>query len=182
MIDKNFLLNFKRSTEHKWRNKKLKMGIYGFQIQRGTRWNPGLSDKEINQYEKDLGFPFSPELRTLLQVMNGTDLPTLNVYGSCGEPYRTSVGVYAYPRDLSHVLARIRTLKEVWKDTGDLLSEVGLYAASCQLYPIFVHRFVACDPSLPGSPVLSVHGTDAILYSESLRDYLEKEFLSGNIS
>ena len=42
-----------------------------------------------------------------MRELNGTDLPTLNLYGSSGEPHRKSVGVYSYPRDIEIVKQRI---------------------------------------------------------------------------
>lgn len=54
----------------------------------------------------------------------------------------------------------------------DLAPEMGLM-------PIVSHRYVVCSPNPESSVVLSVvvEGTDAIVYADSLRDYLEKEFL-----
>jgi hypothetical protein len=59
--------------------------------------------------------------------MNGTDLPTLNVYASCGEPPREWVGVYSYPRDLEIVR---RLSEEVGRDRVGLtktMAEEGDY-------------------------------------------------------
>jgi hypothetical protein len=176
-IDKQFILRFKQTTEERWRNKELNPMIYGYQFQKGTCWNPGLSEKEIDRYEKDIGIAFPNELRILLGFINGTDRPTVNIYGNDGSPHQTSVGVYTYPRDLELVKSRIEVLNENWKNIRTLLSEVALTHAGGDLFPFFIHRFVVCGAGYPGCPVISVHGRDAILYCESLRDYLEKEFL-----
>jgi cell wall assembly regulator SMI1 len=95
MLNRDFLLKFNRTTELSWSEQSINPAIYGFQFQRGTHWNPGLSNAEIAEYESVLGVQFPRDFRALLQVMNGTDIPTLNVYGYCGEPHRTSVGVYS---------------------------------------------------------------------------------------
>jgi hypothetical protein len=62
----------------------------------------GLSAEQIAEYENALGTKskFPHDFKAFLQAMNGTDLPTLNVYGYCGELPRNSVGVYSYPRDV----------------------------------------------------------------------------------
>jgi len=44
-------------------------------------------------------------MRRLLRHINGTDQPTLNVYGNCGEAFRTSPGVYSCPRDFDHIMS-----------------------------------------------------------------------------
>lgn len=49
---------------------------------------PGISDQQITNYEKVLNTKFPLDFRAFLRALNGTDLPTLNVYGSCGEPPR----------------------------------------------------------------------------------------------
>jgi hypothetical protein len=54
----------------------------------------------------------------------------------------------------------------------ELPEEVGLV-------PMYSDRFVVCGSNLDRSVVLSiaVNDTDAIVYGNSLREYLEKEFL-----
>jgi hypothetical protein len=84
MLSKEFLLEFKLETEERWRNKPLDPGFYGFQFQAGTRWNPGLSDEQILAYENALGIQFPMNLKVLLDVMNGTDLPNMNIYPLSG--------------------------------------------------------------------------------------------------
>jgi hypothetical protein len=81
--------------------------IYGVQFQQGTRWNAGLSDELLAEYERVLTVGFPHDLKAFLRELNGTDLPTLNLYGSSGEPHRKSVGVYSYPRDIEIVKQRI---------------------------------------------------------------------------
>jgi hypothetical protein len=94
MLTSRFLADFKRATESKWRKCSINPTVFGFQFQRGTRWNPGLSDELIAAYQDVLGVRFPRDFQTFLRSMNGNDLPTLNIYGSCGEPPRESVGVY----------------------------------------------------------------------------------------
>ena len=55
IVDDKFLLEFKSKTETRWQNCQINRGIYGFQFQRSTRWNPGLTDRKIADYEKGLG-------------------------------------------------------------------------------------------------------------------------------
>ena len=116
-VDGAFLTAFKRKTESLWQSIQIDPTIYGFQMQRGTRWLPGLDEGEIAGYQADLGVQFPLEFKRMLSVMNGTDLPTVNVYGSCGEPHRSSVGVYSYPRDLSTVK---RLMHEIHQDRAEI--------------------------------------------------------------
>jgi hypothetical protein len=47
----DFIKGFLSGTEKKWSNHKINNGIYGFQFQPGTKWIPGLSQKEIDAYQ-----------------------------------------------------------------------------------------------------------------------------------
>jgi len=92
MLSSDFLTKFKHATEAKWSEKLIDPALYGFQFQRGTRWNEGLSDETVTEYERVLSVRFPHDFKAFVREMNGTDLATVNVYGSCGEPQRESVG------------------------------------------------------------------------------------------
>lgn len=112
--------------------------------------------------------------------MNGTDRSTLNVYGSSGEPYRESGGVYSYPRDFETVERRTREASQDWAEiVGELYSQGIAIPQDAKLVPIYSHRFVLCEHDHERSLVLSLDGTDTIVYGASLKEYLEKEFLKA---
>jgi SMI1 / KNR4 family (SUKH-1) len=179
MLNRDFLLEFKKTTELRWSQQSINPTVYGFQFQRGTRWNPGLSNAAIEEYESVLGVRFPLDLRAFLQAMNGTDIPTLNVYGHSGEPHRTSVGVYSYPRDLNMIQQHIEDVGENRTEIVADLEDQGFdLSAQSALVPIYGHRYVVCTPDLNSSSVLSivVHDVDAIVYANTLQEYLEREF------
>lgn len=183
-LDTAFLRGFKQATEAKWLVKSIDSNIYGFQFQQGTRWNPGLSDEQIADYEIALGVHFPHDFKAFLREMNGTNLPTLNVYGSCGEPHRHSVGVYSYPKDIDVIKQRIEHIRASRAEIASDLAEQGFELwPMVNLVPVYGHRYVVCSPNLDDSVVLSivVHDTDAIVYANSLREYLEKEFLENAV-
>ena len=180
MLSGDFLKELKRATEAKCHEKSIDTTLYGFQFQRGTRWNEGLSDEMVTEYERVLRVRSPHDFRSLLRGMNGTDLPTLNVYGSCGEPPRESVGVYSYPIDMERVKRRIEDIRASRAEiTADLTEQGFELPAEANLVPVYIHRYVVCTSILNSSVVLSVvvNAADAIVYGNSLREYLEKEFL-----
>ncbi|PYT96247.1 MAG: hypothetical protein DMG36_00800 [Acidobacteria bacterium] len=184
MLSSDFLAEFKRATEAKWSKDLIDPTLYGFQFQRGTRWNAGLSDEQVTEYEGILRIRFPHDFRTFLREMNGTDLAMLNVSGACGEPQRESVGVYSYPRDIEVVKERIERIRASREEIAADLSGQGFeLPVQASLVPIFDHRYVVCTSDLNSSVVLSivVNATDAIVYGDSLREYLEKEFLRDSI-
>jgi hypothetical protein len=180
MLGTDFLIEFKSATELIWRDRSINPNISGFQFQPGTRWNPGLSEDKIPEFEGVLGIKFPHDFRAFLRAMNGTDLPTLNVYASCGEPSRQWVGVYSYPKDLEIVK---RLIEDVSKNRAELmatLAEEGyVLGPAAALVPIYGYRYLVCTESLDSSVVLSIDGSDdAIVYGNSLKEYLEREFLA----
>jgi hypothetical protein len=177
-IDESFITDFKQRTEALWKHRRLNLGIYGFQIQAGTCWNLGLHDDDIEEYKRELRVHFPDDFRLLLRHLNGTDLPTLNVYGNSGEPHATGPGVYSYPRDLELVKKYIEEIQRERDEISTVLRDEGFdLKTSMGLVPFYSHRFLVCSPDLPEVPVLSIVGTDAIVYAPSLHSYLEREFL-----
>ena len=181
MLAESFLLNFKRRTEDHWLGTSINPAVYGFQFQPGTRWNAGLSVEEIDDYESLLDVHFPVDFRALLKVINGTDTPTLNVYGNSGEPSRQSVGVYSYPSDLEQVRRRIADVRSYRDHLVSTMQEQGFALfPEDRLVPIYIHRYLVCTPDRASSVVLSiVGGTDAVVYGNSLQEYLEIEFLTA---
>lgn len=178
-VTHDFLDNFKLSTETKWRTQAVNPTLYGFQFQPGTCWNPGLSEATVLEYQELLGLRFPYDLVAFFRKMNGTDLPTINVYGS-SRPAAHSVGVFSYPRDIDIVRQRMEDIHRHRRAIATNLSDQGLdLPPGVGFAPIFSHRYVVCAPNPETSVILSVvtDGTDAIVYAGSLREYLEKEFL-----
>lgn len=179
MLTDDFLLSFKRRTEDYWRRLAINPAFYGYQFQQGTCWNHGLSESEIKEYEALLSIGFPDDLKTFFKVMNGTNLPTLNVYGSSGEPPRHSVGAYAYPRDLEIIKRRINDAETDREQLTVTMAEQGLVLApEDRLVPIYDIRFAVCTPDPASCVVLSfADGWDAIVYGSTLQEYLGREFL-----
>ena len=164
-------------TEALWAGASIDPGIHGFQFQAATRWNAGLAPDEIDAYEHALGVRFPAAFRCMLGVMNGTDLPTINVYGFNGEPARERPGVYAYPRDLALVRSMIADMEPGRAEIAKALMEQGFYLdQSARLVPVYAHRFLLCGADAWDGPVLSISGTDAIVYGRNLIEYLQTEF------
>lgn len=179
MLTDDFLAEFKRRTEENWSHASISPHIYGFQFQAGTRWNPGLSDDEIAEYEDAVSVRFPEDFKKFLKAVNGTDLPTLNVYGYCGEPHRHSLGVYSYPRDSEAVRLRIEDVEACRSQLRATMADQGFaLAADDSLMPVYLHRYVVCTARFDSSVVLSIaDGDDAIVYGNSLEEYLKTEFL-----
>jgi hypothetical protein len=81
------------------------------------------------------------------------------------------------------VRQRIEDVRESRNEIAAELREQGFdLSAQSDLVPIFGHRYVVCTSNLNTSVVLSivVHDVDAIVYGNTLQEYLEREFLGGS--
>ncbi|MBP9773959.1 MAG: SMI1/KNR4 family protein [Candidatus Peribacteraceae bacterium] len=173
----DFLILFKRQTEEMWVNKELERDIYGFQVQAGTKWLPGLSPEQIRAYEHDIGCVFPHELRQFLSVMNGLDRESINIYGMSGEPFLTKHTVYAYPRDFELIHGQITSLQKSAQELAPLLTDLRISAATVRFVPLYMGSYVVCadDPSY--NPVIFCDGSFVELVSETLKEALELRFL-----
>ena len=86
--------------------------------------------------------------------------------------------LYAYPRDPR----RVKDLMRAWPEDGPgiraALAGQGVdVPASAVCVPLYGHHGVLCAGDPRRGTVLSISGTDAIVYGEDLRRYLEAEFL-----
>lgn len=173
-----FIDHFLAETESRWAAISPDPHVYGFQIQRGTKWKPGLAEPEIAAYQASLGIAFPDDLVTFLRHANGTNQTMKNIFGSNGDPPRWSAGVYSYPHDLDIVRKRIEWLNE---DRQEALHSLELSGVSLgndpQFIPFCDHRYLLSNGDPKSSIVCSIASGDAIVYGWSLRAFLEVEFL-----
>jgi hypothetical protein len=157
---------FKSASEQKWDGTSINDKVRGFQFQTRTRWNPGLTDEAIAQYEQLLDTSFHLDFKTFLKCMNGTDLPVIDVRGTSGEPPRFGPGFYSYPRDLEVVKNRMEVARADKAQLAVTLEEQGFHlAGNTKLIPIYSHRYVVCSPGADDSLVVSIwNACDAIVY------------------
>lgn len=145
-----------------------------------VRFEPGLTDAELDTIQRDLGVTFGPEHRELLQA----SLP---------------VGSPSWP-DWRTDSADTLTARLDWPIDGvvfDVLNDAfwpsswGERPADPEererrarvqldgvpgLVPLFGHRYVAVDPAYRPSPVFSVYQTDVVFYGDDLLDWVAHEF------
>lgn len=157
----------KAESEKLWQYIEINKIVYGFQLQKGTRWLPGLTDQQIADYEKTIGFSFPDIYKMFLKCMNGTDKETINIYGESGEPYRYGVGYYSYPRDVKIIKEMIDWIQEEFKITQSELNQREIP----HIMPIIAHRCLITD-RCETNPVLSMYGNDVVPYADSLDNFL----------
>lgn len=147
----------------------------------GLMFEPGLTDTEVTSAESAFGFRFPPDLRALLRTAlpRGKGFPDWRT----GNETELRDWLDLPRRGIVFDIEYNTVWLEEWGPKPDTIGEArriaeGLVASAPQLIPIYMHRFIADHPCLPGNPVFSVHQTDIIVYGTDLEEYLIRDFLT----
>ena len=170
-----FFETIKLESEKFWLDAFVDKRLYGFQIQPGTKWRPGLTDKQIEEFERVMGVSFPTPLRNFYMTMNGLTKPGINVYGNTGTPPAYQSVLYSFPEDINVITEKIE-----WIYEATCVKEIDLKGLGIsKIFPVFLHRFMLVDH--PDHPILSMYGEDIIYYADSLSKLLANEIFCGVI-
>ncbi len=169
-------------------------GLFWPRWRRGTRWTGGLTVATITEIERRYDVHFPEQHRLFLQTLHSTTPWQYSPDYSRDRTHpvlRERPGFYNWLKDEEAIhTATRRVIDGLLSDTPDQqywhhswgpcphpLDErrarmAELLAAAPPLIPIFGHRFVVDHGP---RPVLSIMGTDVVIYGDDLRDYLLHE-------
>lgn len=193
-----FLYWLKEKTEAAW-SEKTKEGAEPRWID-GAKWI-GMSDEEIDSVEKKYDVRFVPEHRQFLKILHTIDRceeyeytetfdehekvktgkrPFYYNWLSDDEEIRNKLD-WPYREILKDVLAPNGVWLESWGEkTESEEKKKAVFAEwflkTPKLLPLTSHRFLISDETLVHRPVLSVWGSDTIVYAWSLKHFLLNEF------
>lgn len=152
--------------------------IFGFQLQPGTKLLNGINDEEIDKLEVLFGFSFPNDYRKMLLTFIGFDKSFISIDPTDELKVRYEDQFYQYPRDFEKSKWLIEEINNFKSDAELALSEEGFDRAKIVGYiPIYGHRALVVFEDKSLSPVISVWGSDIIVYGNNLTEYLENEFL-----
>ena len=171
----SFFETIKKESESFWANTSPNKSIYGFQIQQDSKWQQGLTDIELQEFENSFGFSFPTSLRNFYKTMNGLTKQGLNLYGNDGTPNAFRSVFYTYPDDIQLIQEQIDWIYEATSVKKEDLEHLEV----SRIFPVYGHRFMLVD--IPGNPILSMYGDDIIYYADNLSKLLVNEIFSGNI-
>ncbi|MGE8723372.1 hypothetical protein ACO2KH_18750 [Leptospira terpstrae] len=162
----------KQESERNWENIKINDNIHGFQIQAGTKWRPGLSIKEIEEFEKSIGLQFSKNLKLFYQCMNGVDKHGINIYANSGEKNKFRPIFHSFPQDIEIINDYINWIYDEFQINKNecLKNEIS------RIFPVYSHRFILTD--IEEEYILSMYGKDVILYAPTLKHLLMQEIFN----
>lgn len=163
----------------------------------GARWDSGLTQGEINNLEKKWDINFPHDYRLFLEILHCIDRPDIIEHDDGDEQYEDEEDVmfynwkkhskeiekrfnWPYETILQDVLGNNQVWLKSWgtRPDNDMDSEAIFqqwYKKAPKLIPIFGHRFIINEQVKTGNPVLSIWGSDIILYGWNLREYLLNE-------
>jgi hypothetical protein len=164
----------------------------------GAKWQ-GLKDSEIDEIEEKYQIKFTPDHREFLKILHTIDRKERIEYEAIDEQSEPEIGefpfFYNWKTDNEEIEYRFdwtrRTIlqdilgqNQVWlkswgkrpssNEEREAIFNEWLKQAP-KLLPLTGHRFIVSEPLVKGNPVLSVYGSDIIVYGWNLRHYLLNE-------
>ena len=162
----------KFESEKLWSNKKLEGNIYGFQVQPGSKWNQGLGEAELEQFQQKMGIKFPESLKNYYRSMNGLDKPGINLLAEEGDDKYGTI-FYSYPNGLEKMKGNINWILEANEANNKEDDEIP------SIIPYYGHRFLIMDEH---EQVLSMWGDDIILWAENLIQGLAQDIFKPNFN
>lgn len=167
----------------------------------GAKWLP-LTDEQIDEVERKYSIQFTPDHKEFLRILHTIDRKEKYEYTESFDDdaevlIEETPFFYNWLEDDDEIKNKLNwPFEEVLRD---IFSEVNspfwckswgerpktkeeiirvfthLYEKAPKLIPITSHRFVVSDMKLLHKPILSVWGTDTIIYGWTIRTYLLNE-------
>lgn len=177
-MTENDWISFKKASEDLFKSAVVNRdNIYGFQIQKDTKWNNGLDINEIENLENHFGFKFPYDYIEMLKCFNGFETLQISVDPEGKEPDEFGRIYYQYPVDIQKTEWLIDDVKFHIKYAKECLTKEGFDSSQIEGFvPLYGHRALVVLKDKTKSPVLSIWGNDIVLYGKNLMDYMCKEF------
>ena len=140
-----------------------------------------MNESEIDEVEKKYQIKFPPDHREFLKILHTINAkPTIDGYFFFNwlEDEQIIFDKLNWP---SFSISRDRVWLQSWgiiSDSQDVITNRfnEWYCEAPKLIPIFGHRYIVSQPYKSGNPILSVYGSDTIVYGWDLKQYLLTEF------
>lgn len=188
----DFLYWIKEQTEGFWRqNPRTEASTGCYQEWPASIHWVGMSETEIYRVEATYGIRFTPDHREFLRILHALDQPYTYVEEATAEyaECRTQeILFYNWLTEETEIRRRLANPYEdlhkgwlpVWgpKPATEVEQALGFarqFSKAPALLPLMSHRYLVSEPLQPGNPVLSMRGSDIIVYGWNLRSYLLHE-------
>jgi hypothetical protein len=164
-------------AEKNFKTIKIRDDTYGFQIQPNTKFIKGISRKEIDELQLLFGFDFPWDYREMLLIIGGLDTEEISIDPDGEDEVAFHNFFYQYPRDIDKVQYLLEDININIMFAEEALKESGFDVSNILGYiPIYSHRVLVVFKNKYLSPVISVWGSDIIVYGNDLKEYLKNDF------
>lgn len=172
------IVELKYKIEKKFRKIKVRYDCWGFQVQPNTKFSKGISRKEIEEAESLFGFGFPWLYREMLLTFIGLDKPKISIDPENGAIiYSNSSFFYHYPYEYEISKWLLEEIYNNYHEALIAIEEAGFDTSKIVGFvPIYNHRAVVVFEDKYLSPVISVMGSDIIVFGDTIINYLENEF------
>lgn len=109
--------------------------------QKEIKWQPGLSDLELDAFQQELGFDFPEELIEWYRAMNGTDSPVVAIYDEQNDQYHSVCLQFSYPKHLPEIKQLIQKRLEINGLTIEQMKEERIPF----IFPVGDYEFMVID-------------------------------------
>lgn len=168
----DFFKTVKRLSEKYWSTTDINKELYGFQIQKNTKWKEGLTDNQIDDFEEYLKIKFPKGLRNFYRTMNGLDRPGVMFTENDGTEHIFSPVYYSYPNDLEVIKEKIEWTLESNNLTNDKHDTDNIP----KIFPVTGHRFMVLDDN---NQILSIYGDDIIYWAENISKLIANDIFDN---
>ena len=150
---------------------------WGFQEQKNTKWNEGLNITEIKELEEYFGFNLPNDYIDMLKILNGFDTHHISISPNGVEENEFERRCYKYPEDLKNTKWLIKDANNYIENAKKALDTNGFSNYEIEGFiPLYQHRALVVLKDKAKSPVLSIWGSDIIVYGNTLFEYWCNEF------
>lgn len=174
------IVELKYKIEKKFRKIKVRNDCLGFQIQPNTKFCKGISRKEIEEAERLFGFEFPWLYREMLLTFVGLDRSEISIHSENGTiEYSNSSFFYHYPYEFEKAKWLIEEICNNYNEALIAIEQAGFDTSKIVGFvPIHEHRAVVVFKNKYLSPVISIMGSDIIVFGDTITNYLENELLN----
>jgi hypothetical protein len=205
LVGPEFLARLRSDTESRWATHVPRdfqaAGVSGLDWATGTKWRGGLTESQIDDVQRQYGLVFPRDYRRFLLTLHTPDPDQIGAFyqGHTLVP-ETGRSVYDWTGDPAPIRKALAWPLEglLWSveaddswhpnwgerpesPSGRAATVRQLVEAGPPLIPVLGHRYLVGAPLDEGNPVLSIYGSDVIVYSDDLESCLAMD-LTGQPS
>jgi hypothetical protein len=145
----------KSESQKYWVNVELEC-CDGLQIQPESKWNKGLSENDLKDFQKKLGIEFTPSLKNYFRTMNGLDKLEININSYSGD-LEYGICMAKYPESINEI-------KNWVESVFDSFGANGTNEFVPNIFPYYGNRYLVLDQK---EIVLSIMN-DILYWSDNL--------------